>query len=106
MKNEKVFNLKDLITTETDIISGRKFGKDYADKIKLLDLVSDNTVIHFIIGEEVKAINDSFVKGLFNEIFVFYNYEEIKKLIKIEGRAHFLNLFEKNLRILDAIYHA
>jgi hypothetical protein len=104
----KHFNLNELVNPPyTDSISGRDFGIGYSDKIKLLELVQNQEEVEFIIDDNViKAINDSFVKGLFSK--VFENLKTIGKVeqnITITSNEHFKRLFFKNWRILENIYN-
>jgi hypothetical protein len=91
----------------TDWISGREFGEDKAKKIGLLNWVkSREKVIIHINDEKVKAINDSFIKGFFSAIFKeVKSKEQVNKLFTIEANPYFARLFEKNFKILDAIYN-
>lgn len=102
------FELKELIDPEkTDSISGRSFGEGYAEKINLLGLLEENYLINFIIDENiVKAINDSFIKGLFSKVFErFKTTDNIRKNIKLTSNDYFKRLFEKNWIILQDIYN-
>ena len=103
---EVVFKLSDLlIKGKTDQISGRKFGVDYSEKINLVKLIDDHTTVKFVIDDEVKAINDSFIKGLFRDAFIKYkNINKISECISIEANDFFKKLFEKNWQVLQAIY--
>lgn len=104
----KHFDLTKLVDPpKTDSISGRGFGAGYSDKIKLLDLISHDENIEFTIDENyVKAINDSFIKGLFNEVFKKYKtISSIQSKININASEHFKTLFFKNWKILENIYN-
>jgi len=101
-------NLNTLVDPpHTDSISGRGFGEEYAKTIELLQKIESNNKINFIIDSQyVKAINDSFIKGLFSKIFQKYKtIEEVKKHIQITGSDYFKRLFEKNWLILQEIYN-
>jgi hypothetical protein len=104
---EVIFNISDLLQKgKTDQISGRSFGNDYSTKIRLMDLIDSNTHVKFIINDEVKAINDSFIKGLFSEVFKKYkDLNKIQSLISIESNDFFRSLFDKNWQVLQAIYN-
>lgn len=104
----KQFNLTDLINPpNTDSISGRDFGIGYSKKIKLLELVQKDEKIQFVIDDQlIKAINDSFVKGLFSNIFEKYKtILSVEQKISINSNEHFKRLFFKNWRILENIYN-
>ena len=105
---EKIINLSDLVNyPKTDSISGRAFGEEFANKIQLLKEIEEgNTFLIKIDSNIIKAINDSFIKGLFSSLFKKEKkIEIIKKKIKIEADDYYLNLFEKNWFILQQIYN-
>lgn len=92
---------------KTDWISGREFGEDKARKVGLLDWVKskEKTIIH-INDEKVKAINDSFIKGFFSSVFnEVKSKEQVNNLFTIDANPYYVRLFEKNFKILDAIYN-
>jgi hypothetical protein len=100
------FKISDLLDGKTDQISGRQYGKDYCVSIKLLDLLSKDVKVIFNIDSKVKAINDSFIKGLFSEIFKKYKtIKEVSSKIEIQSNSDFKTLFEKNWQLLQAIYN-
>jgi hypothetical protein len=104
----KSFDLSTLINPpHTDSISGRDFGIEYANKIKLTELIqSDEPVVFNIDPEKVKAINDSFIKGLFSGVFEkFKSAEFLKNRISIQSSPFYVKLFEKNWSILQSIYN-
>ena len=101
-------NISELVTRDkTDSISGRDLGIEYAKQIKLLDILSKGEQIEFHIDSElVKAINDSFIKGLFNDVFKKYKrVDEIRKRVSINANDHFQKLFLKNWLILQEIHN-
>lgn len=105
---EKIIDLKELVTpTKTDSISGRSFGEEFAKKIDLIKNFEEGyTIIIKIDSNFIKAINDSFIKGLFSSLFEKEKtIIKIKEKIKIEAEDYYLNLFEKNWLILQKIYN-
>ena len=64
-------DLSELVKSpETNSISGRSFGEKFAVSKKLLDHVQQNEKILIVIDDsKVKAINDSFIKGFFSQVF-------------------------------------
>ena len=105
MERKKNIDLTTLIKPGlTDSISGRSFGEEFAKKIKLTELIKENYFVEFFIdASSVKAINDSFIKGLFSSLFENFDYEKIHKSIKINASDYYQSLFEKNLKILQAL---
>ena len=90
---------------KTDSISGREFGEDYAKKIKLVQLFEQEVIVDVVIDDSViKAINDSFIKGLFSSVFKKYKtIANVKKHVSINANEYFKRLFEKNWMILQEI---
>lgn len=104
MSKQKEFNLDTLTNEHVDSISGRAFGVQYCNKIKLISLLEEGNVVKFIIGEKVKAINDSFIKGLFSSVFEKYkNINKVETIVIIESKPFYQDLFKKNWIILEAI---
>lgn len=104
----KQYNLNTLVKPPfTDSISGRDLGIAYSQQIGLLEAMDKGEKIEFIIDDTfVKAINDSFVKGLFSAVFEKYKTVTIiQQEITIVASDHFKRLFAKNWRILENIYH-
>lgn len=108
METQHKIELSDFVDyPNTDWISGREFGEDKAKKLGLLNWVKANekTTIH-IDDNVVKAINDSFIKGFFSSVFEEVKSKDaVRKLFFIDANPYFIRLFEKNFKILDAIYN-
>lgn len=101
-------NLNKLVNPpNTNSISGRDLGIGYAKQINLIKDLQSGCQVEFIIEDEyVKAINDSFVKGLFSEVFEKYKtVANVQNAITITANDHFKKLFLKNWRILENIYN-
>jgi hypothetical protein len=92
----------------TDSISGRTFGEGYAEKKQVLAKIQEGYSFVVIIDDKkIKAINDSFWKGFFSELFKKYKYQEkVKTFFTFESNIFFKEHIEKNLIILDSIYNA
>jgi hypothetical protein len=105
--NNYTIDLSSLVTPpHTDSISGRRFGEKHASDSGLLEKI-DQGHIDIIISESViKSINDSFIKGFFNEVFKKYKKKDfVKEHVTIVASENFKNLFDKNWSILEAIYN-
>lgn len=89
----------------TDSISGRDFGKQHAIDTSILSHLQKNEVILLKIdSNKIKAINDSFIKGFFSDVFGKKNLAFIKEHVKFDtSNENFVKLFEKNWEILDSI---
>lgn len=88
-----------------DYISGRELGKEFAHSINLVKLAKNggNFIIH-IDDNRVKAINDTFIKGMFGTVCYELKYtREVNRRFKIDGNDHYKRLFHKNWLILNAI---
>lgn len=108
MKQVIEINLNELIEVgKTDSISGRSFGQGYAEKIHLIEEINLGKTFKIIIPpNEIKAINDSFLKGFFSIVFEKYKSKpKVKEFFEFETSVAFLSLIDKNLTILDAIYN-
>lgn len=94
-----------LEVTGLDYVSGRETGKNFEVEQKLLELaLMGNKVIICIDDNRIKAINDSFIKGLFSPIFaVFKTRSEVAKRFEIAGNDYYIRLFNKNWMILEEI---
>lgn len=104
----KQHDLASLVTPpNTNSISGRDLGTDYAKKVNLLEDISQGIEIEFVIDDQkIKAINDSFIKGLFSKVFEEHKtVEKVQKIVTINGNNHFKQLFLKNWTILENIYN-
>lgn len=109
MNSEFEINLSDYVDyPKTDWISGREFGEDKANKLDLSEKVNTYSKIVINVDDSViKAINDSFIKGFFNKIFTEHRSKTfIDSKFIIKANPYFTNLFNKNFRILDAIYNS
>ncbi|TWR30463.1 hypothetical protein FPZ43_05850 [Mucilaginibacter pallidiroseus] len=105
---EKILDLNKLVSPpDTDAIFGRYNGNDYAEKFHLLEeLKQNNSFIIKIDSTRVKSINDSFIKGMFSDIFKIYKKKDIiQNRFAIDAPEPFKNLFYKNWGILEAIYN-
>lgn len=91
----------------TDWISGREYGEAKAENAGLLDWVRKKEKVVIVVDEHyVKAINDSFIKGFFNLVFKeLKSKAAVDNLFEIKANDFFLRLFEKNFKILDALYN-
>ena len=91
----------------TDTISGRDYGKKHAIDTKIIKQIDENNIIIIVIDENiVKAINDSFIKGYFNEVFKkLKTIKEVKKHITLNTGDYYKDLIEKNWAILEAIHN-
>lgn len=100
-----IIDLSKTLDTNVNSISGRSYGEQYALKIKLLDhLASNEKIILEIDSNKIKAINDSFIKGLFSKVFENNNLDFVKSHIEIKtDNSNFKSLFEKNWEILNSI---
>ncbi|MBA3704575.1 MAG: hypothetical protein H0W84_01330 [Bacteroidetes bacterium] len=92
---------------KTDSISGRTFGQGYAKKVKLLENIDKGLSFKVVIPpSKIKAINDSFIKGFFSNVFEKYKKKEkVKQFFTFETDDFYKSLIEKNLSILDSIYN-
>jgi hypothetical protein len=99
--------LAELVSDSVNSISGRSFGEGYAKKKDLVGhLEKGDTFLIKIDSDKIKAINDSFWKGFFNDVFKLYHTkEEVLNRFQFDSNEYFLKLINKNLAILDAIYH-
>ncbi len=102
-------NLNELVNPPyTDAIFGRDFGKKHATDKKLLSLIREDDIeIHIIIDDSiVKAINDSFIKGFFSDVFnELKTKANVEKRFIIDANQNFKNLFYKNWIILESIFN-
>lgn len=91
--------------TGRDNISGRKEGEIFGAEQKLLELaLMGNKIILRIDDSRIKAINDSFIKGVFSPIFaVLKTRSEVAKYFEVEGNDYYKRLFSKNWMILEAV---
>lgn len=108
MATENIIKLAEYVDQPyTDMISGREYGESKASDLNLLDRVKKNEHFKIVIdGDVIKAINDSFIKGFFKDVFEYLRSKDaVSQLFEIEGNAYFTRLFEKNFTILDAIYN-
>ncbi|MEI7595835.1 MAG: hypothetical protein WCK02_08825 [Bacteroidota bacterium] len=101
-------NLTELVSPpKTDSISGRTFGQGYAQKKNIVDEISKGSKFKIVIDDNyIKAINDSFWKGLFSELFRKYKTKErVESFFTFKANEYFKKHIEKNLTILDAIFN-
>lgn len=106
--NMYIIDLTNLILLDiTDSISGRAFGQKHASDTKILEHLNNGEKVKIIIdSSKVKAINDSFIKGFFSEVFKSKNYNFVKENVLITTEnSNFISLFEKNWRILNSIFN-
>lgn len=75
-------------------------------KIRLLEILkNDGNKVSFIIDDIMYAINDTFIKGLFEEVFEVYKFiNQVEKRIEIIGSDYFIRLFRLNWFILEDKY--
>lgn len=101
-------DLNKLVNPNVDWISGRTYGIAEAEKYQVLDhLIKRDHFVIMVDEKRVKAINDSFIKGFFNEVFEkLKTKENVKQFFDIEANDYFKRLFEKNWTILENIYSA
>lgn len=103
---KQTFKLADLVQPGySDSISGRDTGIAYENRIHLLDTLQKGDNVEIVIdGNYVKAINDSFIKGLFSKVFESYKTADaVKRQVKIVADDYFVRLFEKNWYILQSL---
>jgi hypothetical protein len=101
-------DLSSLLTPEkTDSISGRSYGEGYAKTKKLLDEIeSGNKIVIYIPESKIKAINDSFWKGLFSAIVQKYKTKDkVKSFFEFKTDDYFKTSIDKNLTILESIFN-
>jgi guanylate kinase len=99
-------NLNKLVDpSKTDSISGRSYGEGYAREINIVQHLLDNeNVVVEIDPKQVKAINDSFIKGFFSSVFdLLKSKKRVQERFQINGGDYYKRLFEKNWSILDSI---
>lgn len=100
---EIIIKLEELISEGMDSISGRHTGQLYAEQKGILKNIEVNT-FKIIISPNIKAINDSFIKGFFSDVFKKYkNKQKIREKFIIEADPYFIDLFDKNYSILESI---
>ena len=107
MKTETI-DLTSLVNPpKIDSISGRGFGEKHAIDTGLLKLISNNEKVLLKIDETyVKAINDSFIKGFFNQVFKkFKTIEKVQTHFILEANDYYKNLIVNNWKILERIYN-
>jgi hypothetical protein len=100
-----IIELAKTLDTNVNSISGRSYGEQFALKVKLLEhLTNDEKVVLDIDSTKIKAINDSFIKGLFSKIFENKDLNFVRNHIEIKtNNSNFRSLFEKNWDILNSI---
>jgi len=94
-----------VIPNKTDSISGRGFGEGIAEREKVMQHLEQNDkFIMRIDSKKVKAINDSFIKGFFSEVFrTLKSRQRVREVFELDASDNFKRLFEKNWAILEAI---
>jgi hypothetical protein len=99
-------DLNTLVNSNVDLISGRAFGEKEAEKFHIMDHVNNNEkIVIYIDDQKVKAINDSFIKGFFSDVFkILKTKERVQQIFEVEGNDYFIRLFHKNWTILEALY--
>lgn len=105
---ELKLDLIDLIEVgKTDSISGRTLGEKYAKKVHLADHIKSGNNVEIVIPSLIKAINDSFWKGFFSDLFkVYKSKEKIKSYFTFTTDDYYKSVIDKNLTILDSIYNS
>ena len=91
-----------------DYISGREIGRIFAVEQNLVKLAKNggNFVIH-IDDSRVRAINDSFIKGMFDVVcYELKHTKEVAARFKINGNDHYKRLFYKNWLIVNAVHNS
>lgn len=90
----------------TNLISGRDVGEQYAIQKDVINQLSTGAHLVIEIDDSIRAINDSFIKGFFSEIFKkYHSYDVVTSIVTIEGSSDFKTLFDKNFKLLDIIYN-
>lgn len=100
-------NLNELVEPPVlDSISGRAFGISFAESKNLMAHVRNADRIVLSIDEtQVKAINDSFIKGFFKQVFeLLRSKRRVQEQFEINANDYYKRLFDKNWTILEAIY--
>lgn len=103
---EVIIDLKKYVNPpQVDWISGRAHGEKAAVEWNLHNNLDGKSHFEIIVDDTViKAINDSFVKGLFSDVFKkLKSQEEVDKYFTIKANDYFTNIFRKNFRILEEI---
>lgn len=103
---EYIIDLTELVNPpNTDSISGREFGQQHARDTDVLAHIQNKEKIVITFDQKyVKAINDSFVKGFFSNIFEIYpSVNQVRGFIELRMNEDFQRLFEKNWLILESI---
>lgn len=106
--NIHTIDLSKLVTqSDVDSISGRKYGQDFFNTEEVMAYLKNEKTIRIIINEnEIKAINDSFWKGFFSEVFNEYkSKEEVQNRFEFKCIEYYKNQIEKNFEILNSIYN-
>ena len=101
-----IVNLNKLVEPQkTDSISGRSYGEGFARQINIVQHLLDNDhIVVEIDPKQVKAINDSFIKGFFSSVFdLLKSKRKVQERFEIKGGDYYKRLFEKNWSILDSI---
>lgn len=101
-----IVNLNKLVDPQkTDSISGRSYGEGYAKQIGIVQhLLNNDHIVVEIDPRQVKAINDSFIKGFFSSVFdLLKSKRKVQERFEIKGGDYYKRLFEKNWSILDSI---
>lgn len=99
-------NLNSLVNAHVDLISGRGVGEKEAKNFHIIEHVKNNDKIEiFIDDSKVKAINDSFIKGFFSDVFKHLKTKQrVQELFEVKSNDYYIRLFDKNWTILEALY--
>lgn len=103
---EMVIDFKDLIKDGlTNVISGRKLGEQFAKDTKIVERLRVGVNYTIIIdAEKIKAINDSFLKGFYGEIYKELKSKDIINLrVKLDTDKYYKSLIDKCLIVIESI---
>lgn len=99
-------HLDELLDRREDSISGRTFGQGYAMQNEIMQNLENGNTFSIIISDKIKAINDSFWKGFFSEVFKKYRtIEKVESFFNFSCDPYFKKLIDQNFKVLEAIYN-
>lgn len=105
METMKIELNKFINLSKVDFLSGRRFGEAKYRELRIAEQLKNEVNFELIIDEnEIKGINDSFIKGFFSQIFKeLKTYEKVKERFIIKADPYYEQLFDKNFRILASL---
>lgn len=100
----KIVDWDDTVMNDGNVIYGRLYGEEFAKDQNLIWYINRNIPIIIRIDDCVEAINDSFIKGFFGQVFKEYRKKSaISTFFTIEANEYYKRLIDKNWTILEAI---